>query len=399
MIDKLQANKIVKHIMKYYATYAKLALSIMFFYFSFKVSTSGSSLKIVIENLINIIVNDIKILDINIPLTIPILALFLIILIWLKNRLKKIGITKHYFFGSIISASLLLSISSFILTIWFQHTKSLDIMAPELLKSPGILFAIFMGTISILGFTITIHKISENNSLITNYPQLLSVAKKTLDEIVNDAGKNTTVKMIVVTPCNGNISESRSSLYRDYFKTMKRIIDGTASPYVRLEIMYYEDGRDNNDPESFCDKLSKFNNNKFPEIDKVPDSSLKNFYKKYKSDVIDEKFKDAVDIIDLLWNQKSRDRTNGHNFTHKLYPFSDMVGLSIRLILTESAAIVYFPVETDYSREKQKNGITPVTNNLKHVEMMGFFTKQSHIVDWLQGHFDYIKGVNNLTEY
>jgi hypothetical protein len=288
---------------------------------------------------------------------------------FIRQIIEHIGISGRLMAGGIIVVIIAVIISISCLYIWNFYAGDPN---PDLtiLRSSGILFTIFMAIVTILGFVLTVNKVAENNSLITNYHQLLDTAKDIINKATEEGGA--CIKMLGATPCHGNYSERETKVYKDYHNLIENIQKNDSKTNgAYLDLICYD-----------VDEWTEDESSKSP---------LQLFYEQYDKGNNKRKdaFEEAKTMYYLIKNQKARVRNSTiASDVHKVEPVKQKAGLpSYRLLITNKAAICYFPVDISFSTNHNGDD----SERLKRVEMLGFSTKVGYIVDWLNLHFDHIK--------
>ncbi|MBC8217764.1 MAG: hypothetical protein H8E73_04810 [Planctomycetes bacterium] len=239
------------------------------------------------------------------------------------------------------------------------------------LRSPGVVFAMFMASITIIGFSHTVKKIIESNYLITNYQLLLHTARNMISEATKE--EYARIRMICVTPCHGNYSERRTKAYTKYLDQITAISERTANN-AYFDLICYDAADWSTD-----------------EANKSP---LQKFYEQYEeSDLRTAAFEEAEGFLADLESQRGKDekqQINRRRHTHDMTLAQERAHLpSYRLLLTTNAAICYFPVDMSIKSLPADN--TQHHEQIRRVEMLGFTTRVGYIVDWLELHFEHIK--------
>lgn len=114
-------------------------------------------------------------------------------------------------------------VSSQCLKIMILEPKMQD-LSTCILSSPGTLMYVLMAIITILGFTITLHRLHEENVRITNYPRLLGQLSKMLIEAKN---KNVPLGFLGNTPLLGSMSlrKNMPKTYEKFTKALDQLRD------------------------------------------------------------------------------------------------------------------------------------------------------------------------------
>lgn len=121
------------------------------------------------------------------------------------------------------AAFFLIVISSTSLKLYFENPTD-DKITQCIFSSPGILMYVLMAIITILGFTITLHRLHEENVRITNYPRLLDQVTKMLTTAKK---KNVPVGFLGNTPVLGSMTLKKDipQIYNQFFEALKGLRD------------------------------------------------------------------------------------------------------------------------------------------------------------------------------
>jgi hypothetical protein len=258
----------------------------------------------------------------------------------------------------IIVVVLLLSLS--LLTGWFIFIG--EDVKPELMKSPGIPFALITGIISIAGFLITINKIKESHNFITNYQQLLDLAATRISTSKH-------AYMFCITPLHGNVSQSDSGLYKKFHDQLIAALKGDNGNQCELHIVCYK-GSSWTDMQVAKSPLQLY----YESL--VPVESIK---KGYEEALI---FLSAMESkIDSQKKLQQADKSARPKIAHSLLevvPTNSKRFPGYRALITDETAIIYLPID-----------ISPPSGDASHhhFEMIGFETSTPYVVEWVKNQF------------